>query len=120
MNKTFGRKAISVDAGGALNCPDCGDNYLHHRDTTIFERGEDGDTTTVIAQNGRSAQVSDFPSDDTCNPSWRRNGLIIEFECEHCHGPSWDPATDEHIPSNAPPLRLAIIQHKGNTFMEWL
>lgn len=120
MSKTFGRKAIEVDAGGALNCPDCGDNYLHHRGTTIFERSEDESLTTVIAQNGRTAQVSDFPSDDTCNPSSRRNGVIIEFECEQCHGYGWDPVKEEEIKSNEPPLRLAVIQHKGNTFMEWL
>lgn len=112
--KTFGRKAISVDAGGALDCPDCGDNYLHHRNTTIFERSEDDKFTTVIAQNGTDAQVSDFPSEDTCNPSHRRNGVIIEFECEHCHH-------DGEEELNGLPLhRLAIIQHKGNTFMEWL
>ena len=114
MSKTFGRKAIEVDAGGALNCPDCGDNYLHHRGTTIFERSEDESLTTVIAQNGRTAQVSDFPSDDTCNPSSRRNGVVIEFECEHCHH-------DNSEELNSLPLhRLAVIQHKGNTFMEWL
>lgn len=113
MSKTFGRKAIEVDAGGALNCPDCGDNYLHHRGTTIFERSEDESLTTVIAQNGRTAQISDFPSDDTCNPSSRRNGLIIEFECEHCH-------YDREGLNGLPLHRLAVIQHKGNTFMEWL
>ena len=110
MSKTFGRAAIKVDAGGALDCPDCGDNYLHHQDTTIFQRGEDAEITTVIAQDGKTAQVTDFPSADTCNPSSRRNGLIIEFECEFCHGEK----------KEIPPFRLAVLQHKGNTFVEWL
>ena len=120
MGKTFGRKAAVVDEDGQLYCPDCGNNYLHQHDTTIFQRGEDGDITTVIAQNGKTVQVSEFPNEDTCNPSWRRHGMIIEFECENCHGSDWDPVKDEHIPSKEPLHRLAILQHKGNTFMEWL
>jgi hypothetical protein len=111
MMSTFGREAIKVDAGGALDCPDCGDNYLHHGNVTIFQRSEDDDFTTVIAQSGTEAQVSDFPSADTCNPSSRRHGMIIEFECEYCHNDAETPK---------PPHRLAVIQHKGNTYMEWL
>ena len=110
----FGRKAIEIGDIGALACPDCGEQYLHQRNTTIFQRGEDGDTTTVIAQDGNTAQVTDFPSDDTCNPSSRRHGLIIEFECEFCHHDG------EQEVSNLPLFRLAILQHKGNTFVEWL
>lgn len=111
---TFGRKAIEIGDIGALVCPDCGEQYLHHGDVTIFQRGEDDDFTTVIAQSGTHAEVSDFPSADTCNPSWRRHGMIIEFECEFCHH-------DGKEEPNAKPLhRLAILQHKGNTFVEWL
>lgn len=114
MGKTFGRKAIEVDTAGTLKCPDCGEDYLHQRNTTIFQRGEDGNTTTVIAQNGNTAQVTDFPSDDTCNPSPRRHGLIIEFECEHCHHDG-----EEEV-NSLPLFRLAVLQHKGITFMEWM
>ena len=106
----FGRKAIEIGDFGALSCPDCGEQYLHHGDVTIFQRDEDDKFTTVIAQNGTHAEVSDFPSADTCNPSSRRHGLTIEFECEHWHGEK----------KEIPPFRLAILQHKGNTFMEWL
>lgn len=120
MSKTFGREAAVVDEDGQLYCPSCGDTYLHQRNTTIFQRGEDGDITTVIAQNGNTVQATDFPNADTCNPSWRRHGMIIEFECEQCHGDGWDPKTETHIPSKEPPHRLAILQHKGNTFVEWL
>lgn len=90
---------------GQLNCPCSGEGNLHQGNVTIFMRREDGNTTTVIAQDGRSAQISDFPSADTCNPSPRRSGMLIEFECEQC------PEAK---------LQLAIFQHKGHTFMEWV
>ena len=104
----FGNFPARTDPGpfsnGQLECK-CGQGgNLHQRNVTVFQRGEDGDTTTVIAQDGRTAQVTDFPSQDTCNPSPRRHGMLIEFDCEQC------PQTK---------LRLAIFQHKGHTFMEW-
>jgi hypothetical protein len=90
---------------GQLVCS-CGNGgNLHQGNVTIFMRREDGDTTTVIAQNGTTAQTCDFPSDDTCNPSPRRSGMLIEFECEQC------PEKN---------LQLAIFQHKGDTFLEWV
>ena len=110
----FGIKSINMD-GDTLRCPQCSENYLHHRNTTIFERSEDDKLTTVIAQSEHEAQVSRFPSADTCNPSDRRNGIIIEFECEHCHYDYGDAS-----PELTNRFRLAIIQHKGNTFVEWV
>jgi hypothetical protein len=106
---TFGESSVAFD-GDTLKCPQCGENYLHHRNTTIFERSEDDKLTTVIAQNGEEVQATKFPSADTCNPSYRRNGIIIEFQCEHCHYDYGDASL----------FRLAIIQHKGNTFVEWV
>lgn len=108
---------VDTDDYGRLMCK-CGNDYLHQQDITLFVRGEDGETTTVIAQNGHTAQVSSFPSDDTCNPSPRRHGLILEFMCESC---SWDydpNKADEPVFTR--PQRLAIYQHKGGTFLEWL
>lgn len=115
----FGPNPADVDAGfhGQLRCK-CGSEYLHQGNITLFERGEDGDTTTVIAQDGKTVQVSDFPSDDTCNPSPRRHGLILEFLCESC-GWEPDPASDGE-PVFTKTQRLAIFQHKGGTYMEWL
>jgi uncharacterized protein (DUF983 family) len=111
---TFGIGSINMD-GDTLRCPQCGENYLHHRNTTIFERSEDDKLTTVIAQSEHEAHISKFPSADTCNPSDRRNGIIIEFECEHCHYDYGDAS-----PELTNRFRLAIIQHKGNTFVEWV
>lgn len=91
-------------SNGQLNCPCGGEGNLHQGNVTIFQRHEDGDITTVIAQDKNTAQVSDFPSQDTCNPSPRRHGLLIEFSCEQC------PEKTCH---------LSIFQHKGHTFVQW-
>lgn len=102
----FGKHPAQTDPYqyGELNCHCGGGGNLHQGNVTIFHRGEDGDTTTVIAQDGKTVQATDFPNRDTCNPSPRRHGMLIEFECEQCPGKD---------------LRLAIFQHKGHTFVEW-
>lgn len=111
---TFGVTSISMD-GDTLQCPRCGGNYLHQDNITVFHRSEDDDLTTVIAQNGEEVQVTKFPSADTCNPSSRRHGLLLEFNCEQCHYDYGDASPEE-----TKPFRLAISQHKGFTFMEWV
>lgn len=110
----FGKHPALVDEHhyGQLTCK-CGSEYLHQRNVTIFHRGEDGDKVTVIAQDGDKVEISKFPNDDTCNPSPRRHGLIIEFECESC---GYDLNNAKIIGNQ----RLAIYQHKGCTFMEWV
>ena len=104
----FGNFPAQVDGGyyGQLKCK-CGSDFLHQSNVTVFQRPEDAPSTTVIAQDGRTVQASEFPSADTCNPSPRRHGLILEFDCESC-------GQDGTV------QRLAIFQHKGGTYMEWL
>lgn len=97
---------VDTSTYGQLMCK-CGSDYLHQGNITIFQRSEDDTTTTVIAQDNKKVEVSDFPSDDTCNPSPRRHGLILEFSCEWC-------SEKDGV------QRLAIFQHKGSTYMEWL
>lgn len=101
----FGNNPAMTDPAyyGQLKCV-CGGDYLHQGNATIFNRSEDAKTTTVLAQDDNTVQVSEFPSTDTCNPSPRRHGLILDFTCEDC----------------GPGKRLAIFQHKGCTFMEWV
>jgi hypothetical protein len=102
---------------GQLICPRCNGEWIHQRNTTVFARDEDDETTTVLTQDGLDGQVVKFPSQDTCNPSPRRQGIVIEFDCEDCH----HSAVDYGNRHTAPPLfRLALIQHKGNTYVEWL
>lgn len=101
------RKAAELD-DDLLLCPECGDTYMHQGNTTVYHRREDENWTTVIAQDGENVVTTKFPSNDTHNPSSRRHGLTIEFECENCGG------------EDGTPLHLAIYQHKGQTFLEWV
>ncbi len=103
--------------GTELLCPTCSSYNLHQRNVTIFQRYEDEATTVVMQQNENDMHVTTFPSRDTCNPSPRRHGLLIEFECEHCHYTHIDGEGDE-MPRE-PLHRLAIYQHKGTTYVEW-
>ena len=99
------RKQARLSPSGALLCPRCGECFLHHEDASIFVREEDDYWTTVITQNGPNVTSTPFPNSETCNPSARRQGMIIRFSCEHC----------ENVP-----LQLALYQHKGVTYMEWM
>lgn len=81
-----------------LCCPGCGGNYLHHGAVAIYERdGEDGPTTVVTSDLGSLADVI------RPNPSSRRDAVGILMECEMC----------------GPVGELCIVQHKGQTFVEW-
>lgn len=86
-----------------LLCPSCGDQYLHHCEVVVYERDEDATETlktTVAASVARTELVA---SDGCGNPSRRRDGLTIRFECENC---------------GAKPL-LKVAQHKGLTLVGW-
>ena len=86
-----------------LQCPHCGENYLYHIGVTLFERREDDDSTVVVETIDGFTAISAAASKDCNNPSPRRHGLVITFECEHC---------------TAKP-QLAFAQHKGQTFRAW-
>lgn len=86
--------------GGILLCPNCGFNYLYHRQIEIFERFEDAAKGIHVSVNGEDVKVN---TDIRCNPSTRRYGLQIEFACENCHITSI----------------LTIKQHKGNTWVDF-
>lgn len=86
------------DDGGRLECPSCGNDYMHHDRVEIFECGED-------AASGLRVVVSDaVVTTDTSlqgNPSSRRHGLRVHFSCEGCAVRSF----------------MEISQHKGNTYV---
>lgn len=90
-----------------LLCPRCSSNNLHHGAVTVFNRIED-DTNTQVTCVERDSDASTVLVTDrtTSNPSPRRHGILIDFECEICydHGK----------------LSLAIYQHKGLTLVEWV
>lgn len=87
---------------GAAVCPRCGVETLHQGRVTIFNRKEDAASCfkatiehDVVNVEASAAQQG--------NPSARRQGLTIDFECEGC----------------GEGLQLCIAQHKGSTLIEW-
>ena len=83
-----------------MTCPSCGFNYLHHEQVEVFPRPKEDAERYVGFEVSRQG-LRTIPPDT--NPSSRRDGLRIRFSCEGC----------DLLPS------LTIVQHKGQTFMEW-
>jgi Zn-finger nucleic acid-binding protein len=83
-----------------LSCPSCGGVYLHQTHLDSWFREENSDVAMHVSTNQNQVRMDHYNSG---NPSTRRDGVLIRFECEQC------PAT----PS------LAIVQHKGHTLFEW-
>ncbi|HEX3861073.1 MAG TPA: hypothetical protein VHY35_05220 [Stellaceae bacterium] len=87
---------------GVLRCPNCGGEYLHEKRVEVFHRSqEDGPWYGITIENGTALADCSAP-----NPSYRRDGLLIFFECELCALETAD-------------IPLAVYQHKGRTFIEW-
>jgi hypothetical protein len=90
--------------GTGLRCPLCEESNLHQGEVIIWNRkGEDDDLGLMVRVDGQKYNADDdqFMAG---NPSSRRDGMTIEFVCEHCE---------------AAPI-LAIFQHKGTTFLKWV
>lgn len=108
----------TYDAGGSadLLCPRCGADNLHHVGVVMYERGEDDPDVLRVTQTLKrygeervtTAASEIVPSDRSGNPSSRRSGLAVQFECEQCGG-----GTDEDR------IELTIGQHKGSTEIGW-
>jgi hypothetical protein len=95
--------AEDIGIGPVLRCPRCGDNYLHQARVTVFDREEDAELTAVTTVAAGLAATHLLPSDQIANPSRRRQGLAIAFDCEGC----------------ADGIELTIAQHKGTTVFAW-
>lgn len=92
-----------------LRCPLCGDDYLHQSTVVIHSRvREDSSGVWVWVKNGEST-ASPLAADSHAFAG-RRDDLVIDFMCEHC----------SETPDGPRPLQLRIMQHKGQTFIEWL
>jgi hypothetical protein len=102
----------------ALRCPYCSETYLHQGGVAIFEREEDADQVKVVTVSGGAVHEATIANNVSLNPSPRRYGLRISFWCEHCSGAGTDEER-EHGAGNKIP-DLAIYQHKGETFIEWM
>ena len=85
---------------GSIHCPSCGNEYTHHRDTTVYTRPEGEDTKTVTTRVNSMAGASIELGGDQDNPSSRRGSVVLHFECEsRCK------------------FDLQFVQHKGMTFV---
>jgi hypothetical protein len=92
------------DSNVTLLCPHCGHFCLHHSRVDVYNRGEDDPfsmRTVCYGESSQSTGIKNVNSDE--NPSKRRDGIRIHFWCEGC----------KETPD------LAIVQHKGNTFVYW-
>jgi hypothetical protein len=84
-----------------LLCPYCNFDYLHHQEVTVFDRGED--SKSVLETRCNDGKTVSSITQGERNPSCRRDGLSIRFDCEGC----------------GIPAELTIAQHKGRTFVAW-
>jgi len=84
--------------GDILQCPQCKENYLHQRKVEVFERKEDEERGICVVVTRNNVEMDTSMEG---NPSSRRQGICIHFECEIC---------------NAHPV-MFIAQHKGFTLM---
>ena len=87
-----------------LNCPNCNGETLHQESVNVYFRDEDSDVGVVAEVDRDTVSVNTKGDCVKGNPSARRDGVVINFRCECC----------DVIP------RLAIIQHKGTTYFEWM
>jgi hypothetical protein len=96
------------DAGSASNliCPRCGSGDICHSGAVFYQRGEDAPSLVRIAVEGSNVGTSVIPSEKSGNPSSRRHGMTIQFDCEQCS-------------SEGDVLELNIAQHKGVTLLSW-
>lgn len=95
----------SNDAADLL-CPRCGGHYLHHTGVTMYECDKDDPNVTVIDTVGPTISIN--TKSPAGNPSSRRHGMVIKFNCELCSS----SAPDDYI-------ELAFGQHKGATKVLW-
>lgn len=82
---------------GVLRCQHCGFDHLCHKKVEVFERTEDAGGLHVTV-NGDVLIDTNMNG----NPSSRRHGLSVHFECESCDGET----------------TLSISQHKGTTYLD--
>ena len=96
-------KKIKYSDNDWLSCPQCKGDYLHQQTVEYFDRKEDAKTGLHIKLTYGIDSNTVVDEDQTNNPSERREGLGINFFCEHCEVE----------------YKLCIAQHKGNTHIYW-
>lgn len=94
---------LSTDLSN-LVCPSCDDAYLHQGMVEVYNRPEDDNLVRCTVIDGSDVLSHTIPNAKSNNPSTRRTGIVIHFECEHCADIDF---------------KLRIAQHKGFTLMDW-
>ena len=117
---------FDVTINDKLCCPLCEQEWFDGRGSFLHQYGVEAFFRDEDAQKGVHGYISDTDlsidvagncGDTSRNPSFRRDGMIIYFECEW-HG--WEVgSSEEHRPENIV-LELHIAQHKGDTGMYWI
>ena len=85
-----------------LKCPKCESTYIHHTSVETYMRCEDSDTGSYVYTDRALNTTTIGGRLPSGNPSPRRQGMVIGFDCECCGE-----------------MKLSIMQHKGETFIEW-
>lgn len=95
---------VELVDGDVLCCPRCGEENLHQCRIEAFNREcEDAPSVAVTIDQHNGSRLPRLGVTGE-NPSSRRQGLLIYFECEQC---------------DAKPA-LAVAQHKGATLIGWV
>ncbi len=98
-----GLKPLTIHPNGYLLCPHCGLGMLHQDLVDVYRRNNEDDAHGIhIVTDGPSVTIDSDAEDG--NPSNRRDGMELWFECEFC--------TEEAV-------MLVIHQHKGSEFIGW-
>ena len=85
-----------------FGCPSCGGENLHQQGKAIYHRETEDSEMGLRVLISEQILINNDASME-CNPSSRRDGLRIDFMCEHCDMIS----------------ELQIIQHKGTEFVSF-
>jgi hypothetical protein len=65
-----------------LVCPNCGDEHLYHQSVKVYCRDKEGGETGLMTEISAGATIITTSMDG--NPSKRRDGIVINFNCETC------------------------------------
>lgn len=102
-------QSLELEAGpngfaiASLNCPHCGGNNLHQTYAHAFS-GKHLIGSLHMDRPWEDTENNDVGAAD--NPS-ERAGLLVDFQCETCDEPR-------------PPVRLAVFQADGVTYLNWV
>jgi len=111
----------SYGLGQTIACHSCGADNLHQKTVEVYQCDEDSAGICTVASLTETT-ITTIGRHTKNNPSSRRNGLRIFFECEHCHHDhgGYDENGEELFVETPPLFELTIAQHKGNTITEFV